>query len=74
MHSFRYKAVPGLGTWVGNQRAIFVKGNLDPDRQAKLNDIGFEWVVRDNSTKWDERYKQLQAYKKEKGDCLVPNR
>jgi ribosomal protein L7Ae-like RNA K-turn-binding protein len=33
-----------LGTWVNNQRNLKTKEKLDPDRQKRLEEIGFKWA------------------------------
>jgi hypothetical protein len=33
-----------LGTWVSAQRQLKKKGKLDPDREKRLDEIGFEWA------------------------------
>lgn len=36
----------GLGSWVRKQRARYLKGNLETDRQARLQDLrGWEWAT-----------------------------
>ena len=57
-----------LGRWVGSQRAR--KGNLSPERIARLDKLGFSWrLVGDRGgADWDimfaalERFKQLQGH------------
>jgi hypothetical protein len=33
-----------LGTWVSNQRQLKTKEKLDPDKQKRLEEIGFNWA------------------------------
>jgi hypothetical protein len=33
-----------LGKWVDNQRQLKTKEKLDPDRQKRLEEIGFNWA------------------------------
>jgi len=47
---------------------------LDQDKIARLEAIGFQWIVRDTSAvlSWEERFEQLKEFRKEKGHCRVP--
>ena len=38
-----------LGYWVNQQRHFRLLGHLDPEKEEKLNAIGFVWVARDAS-------------------------
>jgi hypothetical protein len=58
-----------LGTWVNTQRQLKTKEKLDPDRQKRLEEIGFEW---DASAKWDKMCVLLKQFKKREGHCNVP--
>eukprot|EP00873_Tetraselmis_striata_P007442 jgi/Tetstr1/427706/TSEL_017831.t1 len=42
-----YAANPVLGRWVRQQRAAYNKGNLSKKRVALLEELGFEWRVRE---------------------------
>jgi hypothetical protein len=59
-----------LGKWVNTQRQLKKKETLDPERQTRLEKIGFEWGL-DNVT-WDEMYALLHQFKKREGHCSVP--
>jgi hypothetical protein len=69
--STEYRGVK-LGSWVATQRAAHKKGNLGEDRVARLDGIGFTWVVVENLRSWDESFELLKAYKEEHGHCRVP--
>ena len=58
-----------LGGWVGRQRTEYSKQKVSADRVSKLNDLGFEWDPF--SSDWEEKFKDLLAYKAVHGDCLV---
>ena len=64
---------PGLGDWVIDQRRqykLMMQGKpsvLDPERQRKLEELGFVWVVR-NRPEWNNRYQELLQYKDKYGD------
>jgi len=65
-----------LGRWVHFQRAAYVKGNLLAERIAKLDSLGFEWVIYDKKESgqgtWHEQLTQLEAFKAGHGHCRVP--
>ena len=77
----RFNGDPKLGHWVMTQRRQFnlmKKGktsSMSVERIKLLNDIGFSWSIRiDPEKMWMLRYEQLQQYRKDFGDCLVPQR
>lgn len=63
-----------LGTWVSLQRKAkkaTSRGKLSPEREAKLEEIGFVWNAFD--FEWDQRYHELVEYKVTYGDLDVPS-
>mmetsp|Transcript_8921 Transcript_8921/g.13156 ORF Transcript_8921/g.13156 Transcript_8921/m.13156 type:complete len:346 (+) Transcript_8921:171-1208(+) len=70
-----YPENSALGIWVKNQRMDYKrfrqgqKHHITKDRIQMLNDIGFVWNL---DTPWEKRLEELIAYKKEYGDCNVP--
>jgi hypothetical protein len=58
----------GLGQWVINQRAK--RSTLTPERQRKLDKIGFDWDPFEKE--WEEGFGQLTLYKDREGNCRVP--
>jgi hypothetical protein len=77
----RYKTNPKLGRWVMTQRrqfTVLMKGlpsALTTERMNRLNEIGFIWGLRsDPVTMWNRKFAELKAYKREYGNCLVPQR
>ncbi|GKY99859.1 hypothetical protein MPSEU_000939600 [Mayamaea pseudoterrestris] len=75
----RYPENIFLGYWVGKQRRLYKDGKLSRERIAKLEAIGFKWVVtvslgnmRRSNDFWDASFKHLKAYRALTGDCLVP--
>jgi hypothetical protein len=70
-----------LGQWVRRQREVNRQKQLTPEREEKLNSIGFTWKVRKTTllkrkvglgrTDWNTRFEQLEEYKKASGDCNV---
>jgi hypothetical protein len=70
-----------LGRWVIIQRHLRRKMQLSEEREAKLNSIGFVWIIRKGSDRfsvkhvdWNVHFGQLLAYKLAVGDCNVPKR
>jgi intein-encoded DNA endonuclease-like protein len=59
-----------LGRWVGHQRQLKRKEQLDPNRTQRLEDIGFEWGLP--SATWDETRASLKQRKKREGHCNAP--
>jgi superfamily II DNA or RNA helicase len=49
-----------LGVWANSQRQYYGKGDLSPDRIRRLEEIGFEWRVKD--ARWDEAFRQVQEF------------
>ena len=68
----QYKMADGfrLGKWVDTQRAAKAKGKLAAGRVAQLDELGFVWDPLDEM--WASAFRQLQQYKVEHGDALVP--
>lgn len=68
---------PGLGDWVIDQRRqykLMMQGKpsvLDPERQRKLEQLGFVWVVR-NRPEWNNRFQELLQFREKHGDTKVP--
>jgi len=60
----------GLGAWVTNLRARRRKRELTKDQIRRLDEIEFDWDPV--NTKFDRRFQELVAYKKEHGDCVIP--
>jgi len=74
--SQHYKANPQLANWVNEQRQLYKKNKLLPDRFELLHGIGFEWQLSRGSKPsvegWNERFKELKQYKQQNGNCRVP--
>ena len=61
-----------LGSWVHQQRAVYMAGSLLQDRIDRLTSIGFKWSLKGKKTPWETRYNELVRYKARHGDCKVP--
>lgn len=72
-----FKENPSLAEWVKRQRYQFKlkrlghHSNMSDDRIAALEKLGFVWNSHDQV--WEERLKELKAYKAEFNDCHVPS-
>jgi hypothetical protein len=66
-----YEEDKKLGCWVQTQRAAFKAGEMDPEREAKLNEIGFEFNHKGKKCeeKWNLQFKTLQDYYGKHGHC-----
>ena len=59
-----------LGNWVSIQRLNNKQSEITAERMQRLNSIGFVWDAMNE--KWEQGYQELLSYKKDNGDCLVP--
>ncbi|HRJ08818.1 MAG TPA: helicase associated domain-containing protein [Prosthecobacter sp.] len=64
-----WKENNSLAHWVKTQRMDYAKGELERDRIALLEKIGFEWKVGLGT--WDERFAELCAFKQRFGHTRV---
>jgi hypothetical protein len=59
----RYARFPGLGRWVGEQRASYWAGRLTDDRVAALAELGFQFSGDASSDpQWRRRLDQLSEW------------
>lgn len=70
----------GFADWQQKQRSLRRKGRLDPERQARLDALGFDWKPTgqgefciDEKTKvlWEERFSELLKFRMQHGHCKV---
>lgn len=47
------------------------KTSMTIKRVKLLESIGFAWAKRKGEHSWNQKYNELRAYKKKKGDCNV---
>ncbi|HTJ48854.1 MAG TPA: helicase associated domain-containing protein [Cyclobacteriaceae bacterium] len=71
-YHIKLKEYPELDKWV--KRQIHSKDKLSLFKKEKLNAIGFSWSSHYHDELWEERYKELVAYKKKYGNCDVPQK
>jgi hypothetical protein len=77
----KYPTNRALGIWVNKQR-MERKFYEDKDRKSSLTlmkiealeQMDFVWAKRKGEAAWELRYKELQKYLKENGDCNVPTK
>jgi hypothetical protein len=63
---------PQLGQWVSAQRTRQKEGTLSPEKEARLNALGFAWDARDAS--WEAMFAELKRYRDAHGHCNVLRR
>jgi superfamily II DNA or RNA helicase len=61
---------PQLGKWVSHQREYRRQDTLCEERLQRLSELGFVWDTLE--TTWEEKFKQLKAFKETYGHCNVP--
>ncbi|MBF0189272.1 MAG: helicase associated domain-containing protein, partial [Magnetococcales bacterium] len=61
-----------LAWWVGTQRRAHKNGNLDAERLARLNMLGFIWDP--SRLIWQATYKRLCTFHQQYGHCAVPRK
>jgi len=76
---YNYSDNQQLGNWVSQQRQKKKSGNLLPERERLLEEIGFNWGNERDfggvkpTELWDLRYQELLAFKQQHGHCKVPH-
>ena len=61
-----------LASWVGSQRGLRKNSKLDNDKIKRLDELGFAWEP--DQQVWEKRFQELEDYKQEHGDCLIPDK
>lgn len=61
--------VSNLCLWCNRQREYLKRGCLSQEKQAKLNAIGFEWVLRTHD--WNAMYEIVKKYRESTGKWPV---
>lgn len=59
-----------LAKWVTHRRSARLRGTISREKVRQLDEIGFDW--NPIGSIWEQRYLELEAYKKQFGDCMVP--
>lgn len=63
-----------LARWVKNQRRAKKNGgSWFDDRARRLEEIGFQWKLREGNI-WEETFERLVAFRDKHGHCNVPQR
>ncbi|HEV7406603.1 MAG TPA: helicase associated domain-containing protein [Chthoniobacteraceae bacterium] len=66
---------PALALWVRHQRVIEKRGQLPPDRQARLDALHFEWALKPHGNLvalWERRFGEFLAFQQATGHTRVP--
>lgn len=60
--------------WLERQRVAYQQGQLPLERNAKFDELNFNWESRSERADriWDEQFEQLKAYKAVHGTYQVP--
>ena len=61
-----------LAKWVSRQRKSWNANKLPEERIRRLDELGVVWDPLQSL--WDERFKELAAYKDRFGNCNVPDK
>lgn len=64
---------PSLGEWVSAQRERFREGKMLPERQARLEQIGFHWQYENLKAveQWERRFAEMEAFQQKHGHLRV---
>ena len=60
-----------LGSWVDNQRRLYLEGTLERQRRARL-EAQPRWDWAPYRTDWEEGFARLQRFAERQGSCRVP--
>ncbi|GFH61992.1 hypothetical protein CTEN210_18468 [Chaetoceros tenuissimus] len=72
-----YESNKALGKWVSAQRQEYnlmskgLKSSMTDERVAKLESLGFLWVILSKDT-WNKRLEELKEFKTKHEHCIVP--
>ena len=67
---WKYPLNPALGHWVSRVRTAKRRNLLTKDQIQELDRIGFSWSIDPRHT-WEQRFKELEAFQKQRGHCNV---
>ncbi|GAX11425.1 hypothetical protein FisN_22Lh110 [Fistulifera solaris] len=76
----QYPPNPQLGIWVNKQRMEkkFMddgeKSSMTEDRKRQLEKIGFTWAKRKGDYSWNEKFRELEEFKRMNGHVDVPTK
>ena len=59
-----------LAQWIANLRTVYRSKRMPADRVQRLDEIGFQW--NKNDAAWASKFAELEAYKKQYGNCNSP--
>ena len=61
-----------MRAWIREQQRDYQMNLLTVQQSEALSAIDPDWWKSQRQVQWDVRYRQLQVYKQEHGDCCVP--
>lgn len=73
MHNGKRRDIPvseELKRWILTQRQARKRGELEPEREKRLNSIRFEWEPF--ASRWAKMFAELKQFHGEYGHCRVP--
>ncbi len=63
-----------LGMWFHNQRQLYKKARISPERLNLLKDIGMCFEIRDNNNEWNKNYTLAKNYYEHNGNLEIPEK
>ena len=63
-----------LGMWFHNQRQLYKKARISPERLNLLKDIGMCFETRDNNNEWNKNYTLAKNYYEHNGNLEIPEK
>ncbi|KAL7548244.1 hypothetical protein ACHAWF_011535 [Thalassiosira exigua] len=66
----------GIGPWVVGLRKLYKRSSpkLTSEMVTRLEEIGFNWTVKDPDAHWNNKFELLTAYVEARGHCKVPRK
>ena len=61
---------PALAEWAKQQRLLYAKSKLDPERVERLNGLGFVWDLE--KAHWDRLFSAFLQFKRDQGHGKIP--
>ena len=76
----KYPPNPALGVWVNKQRMEYknkrkgIRSSMTEVKIRHLENVGFKWAKLKGVAAWNQKFEELQEYKKLHGNCDVPTK
>ena len=61
-----------LGIWIQNQKQLYKKAKLSPEKINLLKKLGMCFETRDNNNEWNKNYALVQNYYEHHGNLKIP--